>query len=92
MTDTDDKSATDWELPTLSDPAGILEDGCCLAYKANLLALAGVRLDRCAATGCTAQYSVTVKDVGSAVILTWVSVCIYVHQLGLAVHSIIKNT
>ena len=37
VTVTEDKSATGWELPTLSDPAAMLEDGCCLAYKANLL-------------------------------------------------------
>ena len=77
---TEDKSATGWELSTLFDPAAMLEDGCCLAYKANFLALAVLRLDRCGAAGCTAQHSVRVKYVGSAVILTWISLCIYVHQ------------
>ena len=74
MTETDDKSATGWELPTLSDTAAILEHGCCLAYKAYLLPLAVLHLDRCVVAGYTALYNVTVKDVGSVVILTWVCV------------------
>ena len=65
----------DCSFPVVSSASSILEDTTFLGYTSCLLSLAKLRVEpSCSKRECGAAYSLTVKHVGTAVVLTWVSI------------------